>query len=150
MSASNRYSSHADNRKANGSMAGEKVSSRMPRINTQENTTRSHQKTGIRSPASGPDRIAHKRTLSGTARTNSMRSTEERERRSEKHTATTRETTISRIKSPDRRSTATEKARVTDGRRSAETRSRDQRQEAPAQGKILIPPPPPGGSIAPK
>lgn len=134
MSASNRYSSHADNRKANGSMAGEKMSSRVPRINTQENTVRSQQKPSTRSPASGPDRAAHKRTLSGTARTNSMRSTEERERRTEKHTVTTRETTINRIKSPDRRSAPTDKARATDGRRSAETRSRDQRQEAPAQG----------------
>lgn len=135
MSASNRYSSHADNRNANGSMAGEKTSSRVPRIKTQENTARSQQKPSTRSPASGPDRPAHKRTLSGTARTNSMRSTEERERRTEKHPATTRETTISRIRSPDRRSApTTDKARATDGRRSAETRSRDQRQEAPAQG----------------
>lgn len=133
---------HTDNRRSNGS-AGEKTSSRMPRMAAQENTTkaqfesRAQAKPGANSPGSGPERPAQKRTLSGNARTNSMRSTEDRERRTEKHTVTTRETMVSRVKSPDRRyppSMSADKARAADGRRSAETRTRDPRQDAPPQG----------------
>lgn len=133
MSASSRYSSHADNKKANGPMAGDRTSSRMPRINT-ENPARIQQKTDIRSPVSGPEKLMHKRALSGMTRTNSMRSTEERERRTEKHTVTTRDSAIHRIKSPDKRSAPTERGGANDGRRSADTRSKEQRQEVPAQG----------------
>lgn len=70
-----------------------------------------------------------------------MRSAEERDRRADKHTVTAREAAINRTKTPDRRSAPTDKARAaTDGRRSAETRPRDQKQEAPVEG-MTIPPP---------
>lgn len=68
-----------------------------------------------------------------------MKSTEEREKRTEKHTITTRETMVSRVKSPDRRyppSHSADKTRTTDGRRSAETRTRDPRQDVPQQGMM--------------
>ncbi|ROV91653.1 hypothetical protein VMCG_09228 [Cytospora schulzeri] len=143
MSASTRNPTYGAGRGAsNGAAAGEKTSSRMPRINT-DNTSRSPfeprpSKGGIASPRLAQDRPPHKRTLSGNPRTNSMRSTEERERRIEKHTVTTRETMVSRTKSPDRRhapsmSMSTDKAKGPD-RRSADTRSKDLRQEAPLQG----------------
>lgn len=121
----------------------------MPRVSTQESTTRTSsfesrtQKSGANSPASGPERPAHKRTLSGNPRTNSMRSTEERERRTEKHIVTTRETLTSRVKSPERRhvpsmSVPNEKFRATDGRRSAETRSKEPREMPPARECLLL------------
>ncbi|KUI53655.1 hypothetical protein VP1G_10584 [Cytospora mali] len=140
MSASTRNPTHGANRGSNGGAAGEKISSRMPRINT-DNTSRSPfeprtQKSGIASPRLGQDRPPHKRTLSGNPRTNSMRAAEERERRTEKHTVTTRETIVSRTKSPGRghmASMSTDRAKGPD-RRGADTRSKDLRQEAPLQG----------------
>lgn len=130
MSASTRY---GDNRRSNGSTA-DKTSARMPRTNPQEKASRT-QKPGGNSPASGPERPAHKRTLSGNPRTNSMKSVEEREKRTDKHTVTTRDTMVSRVKSPDRRPMPpTAQTRTADGRRSAEARSKDPRQEAAPQG----------------
>lgn len=68
-----------------------------------------------------------------------MRSAEERERRTERHTVTTRETMVSRTKSPDRRHAPSMSMSVLDkakgpDRRNADTRSKDLRQEAPLQG----------------
>lgn len=116
----------------------------MPRINTRDSTTRTSfesrsQKAGTDSPGSGPERPPHKRTLSGNPRVNSMLSNEER--RTEKHTVTTRETLTSRTRSPDRRhgpSMSTGKARA-EPRRAADTASKDLRQEAPPQGTMETP-----------
>ncbi|KAL2134770.1 hypothetical protein VTI74DRAFT_10844 [Chaetomium olivicolor] len=82
----------------------------------------------------------HKRSASGHPNARSANSSFD-ERRTEKAQMTTRETFISRARSPPRRSAATEKSRETDGskQRAAEPR-REARQETPVPEK---PPPAP-------
>ncbi|KAK4238390.1 Spc98 family-domain-containing protein [Achaetomium macrosporum] len=84
---------------------------------------------------------AHKRSASGHPNPRSTSSSFE-ERRTEKVQVTTRETFINRMRSPPRRSAASEKSRISDGhkRRGSEPRPREARQETPAPEK---PPPPP-------
>lgn len=140
----NTRQSYADNKRSNGAGAGEK---RAPRVSTQESATRTSSfesrthRSGPNSPVPPPERPSHKRTHSGNQRTNSMRSTEERERRIDKHIVTTRETLTSRVKSPERRhvpsmSVPNDKFRPSDGRRSAETRSREPREPTPQGTRI--------------
>ena len=86
------------------------------------------------------DSTQHKRSTSGHPNPRSTSSSFE-ERRTEKAQVTTRETFISRTRSPPRRTAAPEKTRTTDvpRQRAPESRPREARQETPVPG-MAVPP----------
>ncbi|KAK4126321.1 hypothetical protein N657DRAFT_709925 [Parathielavia appendiculata] len=94
----------------------------------------------------------HKRSTSGHPNLRSASSSfEERERRTEKVQVTTRETLTARTRSPQRRSTTTEKGRTADGpkQRAPEPRPREARQETPVPDKPHPPPWEPEATLLP-
>lgn len=98
------------------------------------------------------DSTQHKRSTSGHPNPRSTSSSFE-ERRTEKAQVTTRETFISRTRSPPRRTAAPEKTRNPDvpKQRAPESRPREARQETPVPGmaNLSLPCPMPHCRIAP-
>ncbi|KAJ9131568.1 Spindle pole body component [Pleurostoma richardsiae] len=133
-SASIRTSTYADRRTTNGAAAGDKGGGARPRMSAHD-SFKSQQwdakQQKAPSPQPGFSATSHKRTASGNPRPSS-RATEER--RVERHVVTTRETLVSRTRSPDRRNGQAERPRpgpAEKQRAPAEAKTREPRQEAP-------------------
>ncbi len=89
------------------------------------------------SPQPGPSGTAHKRSASGNVVRPASRAVEER--RTERVHVTTKETLVTRTRSPERRSAASEKSRTTDGAKqkpvpAADVRPKEARPEPAPQG----------------
>lgn len=127
---------YTDRRATNGtSAAGDKA---RPRMSAHDSFKSQQSEAKQKAPSPQPQfaGTSHKRSASGNPRPAS-RATEER--RTERHVVTTRETLVSRTKSPDRRSAAaapSAKSRGTDGerQRASEAKVKDARAEPPPQG----------------
>ncbi|KAH8889710.1 hypothetical protein GQ53DRAFT_842607 [Thozetella sp. PMI_491] len=133
MSSGIRTSTYAEKRSTNGATTADKGTSR-PRMTGQDSF---REKTDARrhapSPQSGTSGTSHKRSASGNFRPAS-RAVEER--RTERVQVTTKETLVTRTRSPERRSAPSEKPRAADGakqRAAADPRPREPRPEAPPQ-----------------
>ncbi|KAL2021964.1 hypothetical protein VTK56DRAFT_6383 [Thermocarpiscus australiensis] len=130
MSSATRQSTYAEKRSSGFGAAADRSSA--GRMSDGAGTKPSESK-----PGRYADTTTHKRSVSGHQGQNpraTSRSFEER--RTEKVQVTTRETLMTRTRSPDRR-TAPERTRTADGvkHRHAEPRPRDTRQETPVQGQ---------------
>lgn len=131
-SGTSRPSSYAEKR-SSGIAASERASSRQ-RLSDGSSSFRADATRPSEPKISSryAESTAHRRSTSGNPARSTSRSTIE-ERRTEKVQVTTRETIMTRTRSPDRRSVPTDKSRTADGlkRHPSEPRPRDARQETP-------------------
>ena len=143
MSSGIRTSAFGADKRANGTAAAPDKATSRPRMSGHESfkSDTRESRRHVPSPDSGVSNPAHKRSASGNFRPSS-RTVDER--RTERVQVTTRETLVTRTRSPERRGAPSERPKAADTARqraSVDSRIKEIKVDPPVQGTCSLAPP---------